>query len=79
MAKPTPVRDLAATTPMAQAARAFLAARRADVQQQLGKLGPRSRCSATASASGVRIGSSASSRTPWGRSVTCTSSWTASG
>ncbi|MGZ6133510.1 MAG: CHAD domain-containing protein [Myxococcaceae bacterium] len=41
MAKPTPVRDLTATTPMAEAARAFLAARRADVQQQLGKLGPR--------------------------------------
>ena len=41
MAKPTPVRNLAATTPMAQAARAFLAARLADVQRRLGKLGPR--------------------------------------
>lgn len=41
MAKPTPVRDLQAMTPMAQAARAFLAARLGDVQRQLGKLGPR--------------------------------------
>ena len=41
MAKPTPVRELEATTPMAQAARAFLAARLSDVQRQLGKLGPR--------------------------------------
>jgi len=41
MAKPTPVRDLEPTTPVAQAARAFLAARLADVQRQLGKLGPR--------------------------------------
>ncbi|HSP20081.1 MAG TPA: CHAD domain-containing protein, partial [Myxococcaceae bacterium] len=41
MAKPTPVRELHATTPMAEAARAFLSARLADVQRQLGKLGPR--------------------------------------
>jgi CHAD domain-containing protein len=41
MAKPTPVRDLAPATPMTHAARAFLSARLADVQRQLGKLGPR--------------------------------------
>jgi len=41
MAKPTPVRDLQATTPMDEAARAFLSARLGDVQRQLGKLGPR--------------------------------------
>jgi CHAD domain-containing protein len=41
MAKPTPVRGLQASTPMAEAARAFLKGRLADVQRQLGKLGPR--------------------------------------
>lgn len=41
MAKPTPVRGLEASTPMAGAARAFLTARLADVRRQLGKLGPR--------------------------------------
>lgn len=41
MAKPTPVRGLEATTPMPEAARAFLGARLADVQRHLGKLGPR--------------------------------------
>lgn len=41
MAKPTPVRDLQETTPMAEAARAFLSARLGDVRRQLGKLGPR--------------------------------------
>ena len=41
MAKPTPVRGLDAATPAAEAARAFLGARLADVQRQLGKLGVR--------------------------------------
>jgi len=41
MAKPTPVRGLDAGTPMSEAARAFLTARLGDVQQHLGKLGPR--------------------------------------
>jgi len=39
MAKPTPVRGLHATTPMPEAARAFVGGRLADVQRQLGKLG----------------------------------------
>jgi CHAD domain-containing protein len=38
MAKPTPIRGLQATTPMPEAARAFLAGRLADVKRHLGKL-----------------------------------------
>jgi CHAD domain-containing protein len=41
MAKPTPVRGLDASTPMPEAARAFVGSRLADVQRHLGKLGPR--------------------------------------
>ena len=41
MAKPTPVRGLGASTPMADAARALAGARLADVQRHLSKLGTR--------------------------------------
>lgn len=41
MARPTPIRGVDAATAMPQAARKFLAGRLADLQRQLGKLGPR--------------------------------------